>query len=95
MLTVGIDYNGANQAGYVGVIIYRLIDWHLHIEHRFFTGDPLADWQNMLGYMEEQNITSWMYSSSVDHFTMDVDGFDWGKDPNSGADCLISARRLK
>lgn len=41
------------------------------------TGDVVKDWADMKAYMEGRD---GCYSSDVDHFVMDIAGYEWTKD---------------
>ena len=72
-----VDYDDSLQSSYVALILY----YGDKKEIRFDTGDPLIDWYDYCklvfdGYeIEKYEISSVVYSSSVDHWFMDGDEY--------------------
>lgn len=83
VLFISIDYEEAKGDKYKGVVISSRKDE----VKRFFTNDVVEDWKNMTKFCVE-NPSMYMFSSSVDHFVMDVDGFQWSVD-ESGNDVIV------
>lgn len=69
-----IDYDEGDQSTYKAVTV-KIRDGK---EVRFSTGDPVADWKSALRHAADESVDMVLFSSSVDHFVMDGDGFQWG-----------------
>ena len=86
---VYIDHDESDSLdGYKGVYV-RL---HTNESVLFNSGDPVADWENMLEFAAQECLNdpdrNWMFSSSVDHFVHDVKGYVWGEDAY-GRDIIV------
>lgn len=56
----------------------------------FNTGDVVADWKSMTAWVSANPIAGrYMYSSSVDHFVMDVPGYAWDQ-TQEGIDIIVA-----
>jgi hypothetical protein len=72
---VSIQYDDENQSSYE----YIEVSWSRGgkiYKEKFSSGDPIKDWETMLKFANQPGKFSMtMFSSSVDHFLMDGDGF--------------------
>lgn len=66
---VSIDYG---EAGYRAVTV-RIRDGEE--PRRFESGDPVEDWKRALLFCVDEGAPGTLFSSDVDHFVMDVDGY--------------------
>lgn len=70
---ISIDYDEGDQA------TYRAVEVAVREEKpvRFETCDPVSDWKSAIHHAANSECDFILFSSSVDHFTMDGDRFKW------------------
>lgn len=69
---IDIDYEEVGGDNYKGVVVRSLRDEIA----RFNTGDVENDWLSLIDFCVDHP-AAYMFSSSVDHFVMDVEGYGW------------------
>ncbi|MCS4089110.1 hypothetical protein [Rhizobium sp. BK176] len=82
---IRIEYNEIGDPDYSGITISD----GENTVRTFMTGDVVADFADMKDWCRGNPFPGrYMFSSSVDHFTMDVPGYGWTSD-DEGRDMLI------
>jgi hypothetical protein len=82
---IRIEYSEIGDPAYKGVSVSDAMETIT----TFMTGDVVADFAAMKDWCRSNPFKGrYMYSSSVDHFTMDVPGYGWTTDEH-GRDELI------
>jgi hypothetical protein len=82
---IRIEYSEIGDPDYKGIVISDVQE----TIQTFYTGDVVADFAAMKDWCRANPFDGrYFYSSSVDHFTMDVPGYGWASDED-GRDVLI------
>lgn len=75
MLHLSIDYDEEGSIeSYQGFVVKDSDGTEIR---RFNTGKPERDHKDFMSWAVSEEVKSIMYSSSVDHFVMDIPGFKW------------------
>lgn len=80
------EMNAKENPKYEGIVISETEKGDIKT---FFTDDVVTDFADMTNWIAQNPWQGrYMYSSSVDHFVMDVEGYKWGEDQH-GRDLIL------
>lgn len=87
---ISIDYDEPDQSTYRAVVVKTSMP--IKIAKKFATGNPEVDFLAAHNWLiKRKDMAMCMYSSSVDHFTMDGDDYEWTV--KDGQEFLVRRRK--